>query len=171
MVKTAQWLTLGLTAAMLSVMVGCTTSTPSNNQAASEQSATEEQTASQPESDQSSDQAASESKNPSRVVENVTLEPGTDPMTMVFSARQPLEEPTGSEQIKLNYPSPDKAVVVVTKTGLSDDSIAATRTRYEFVPVDASTEGAKQWQLAQVTEQNKCQANRGSQDWTGDLCL
>lgn len=168
MAKTAQWFTLGLTAAMLTAVVGCTTSAPSSDQASSQQSAAEEQTASNSEAEPNQPEA--ESKNEFRVVENITLEPGADPMAMVFADRAPLEEPVGSEQIRLNYPAPDKAVVVVTKTGLADDSVASTRTRYEFAPAEGATESTKQWQLVQVTEQNKCQANRGSQDWTGDLC-
>jgi hypothetical protein len=88
-------------------------------------------------------------------------------MAMVLTTRQPSTEAVGSEQIRLSYPSSDKAVVIVTKTGLPDDSVAAIRTRYEFAPVAGS---AGQWQLTKTTEQNKCQAQRGPQDWTGELC-
>ncbi len=102
-----------------------------------------------------------------RTVENVQLAPGSDPMAMILTTRQPSAEPVGSEQIRLSYPSADKAVVTVTKTGLPDDSVAATRTRYEFTPV---VDNPGQWQLSKTTEQNKCQAQRGPQDWTGELC-
>ncbi|MBF2048920.1 MAG: hypothetical protein EDM05_67780 [Leptolyngbya sp. IPPAS B-1204] len=166
MARTAQWLTIGLTAAVFSALAGCSSPSPSNSAAetSSEETA---QTASQPaETSTKSDKGG----EPFRVVENVQLQPGADPMTIVLATRQPSPEPVGSEQIKVNYPSPDKAVVTVTKTGLQDDSVAATRTRYEFTPSDSATEGTKQWQLVQVTEQNKCQANRGSQEWTGELC-
>jgi hypothetical protein len=110
---------------------------------------------------------SSAAKTSSRVVENLQLSPAADPMAMVLTTRQPSTEPTGSEQIRLSYPAADKAVVVVTKTGLADDSVAATRTRYEFAPAEA---GTGQWQLTQATEQNKCQSGRGSQEWTGELC-
>lgn len=160
--KTAKWFAIGLTAATLSVLSACSTSTPpTESQQPSEQAAADSSDPAQPEAD---------AKTDFRVVENVTLQPGPDPMAIVFATRQPAEQLTGSEQFKLSYPAPDKAIVVVTKTGLQDDSVAAIRTRYEFVPVDNSAEGANQWQLNQVTEQNKCQANRGSKDWTGDLC-
>lgn len=106
-------------------------------------------------------------KGTSRPVQNVTLAPGADPMAVVLATRQPNTEGVGSEQFKLNYAAPDKAVVVVTKTGMADDAVAAMRTRYEFAATGA--EGAK-WQLTQVSEQNKCRPDRGSRDWTGDLC-
>jgi hypothetical protein len=147
---------------MLSVLAACSNSTPSSeSQQSSKQATADSADTAQPDT---------EAKTDSRVVENITLQPGSDPMAIVFATRQPAEQPVGSEQFKLSYPTPDKAVVVVTRTGLQDDSVAAIRTRYEFVPVDSATGGAKQWQLTQVTEQNKCQANRGSKDWTGELC-
>jgi len=106
-------------------------------------------------------------KGSSRPVENIKLQPGADPMAMVLTTRQPNTSAVGSEQFKLNYLAADKAIVVVTKTGLADDSVAATRTRYEFA---ASGTGEAKWQLTQVSEQNKCKPDRGSRDWTGDLC-
>jgi hypothetical protein len=164
MARTAQWLTLGLTAVVFSTLAGCssptTSSTAENSSDPAAQQTAEATDTTKPEG---------ESKTPFRPVDNVTLQPGSDPMAIVLATRQPSTEPIGSEQIKVNYPAPDKAVVTVTKTGLPDDSVAATRTRYEFAPADNSTD-TKQWQLVQVTEQNKCQPNRGPQEWTGDLC-
>lgn len=155
--KTAQWLTLGLTAALLTVTACSNTGTTSNS--ATQDAAKPVETADAP-SDQES----------SRPVSNVTIAPGNDPMAMVFALRQPKAGANGSEQIRVTYPAPDKAVVTVTQTGLQDDSVAAKRTRYEFSSPDASVEGTKQWTLTQVTEQNKCQRDRGSQSWSGDLC-
>ena len=110
---------------------------------------------------------ADAAKGSSRPVETVKLAPGADPMAMVFATRQPNPEGVGSEQFRLSYVTPDKALVVVTKTGLADDSVAASRTRYEFA---AAGTGAAKWQLTQVSEQNKCKPDRGSRDWTGELC-
>lgn len=164
MARTTQWLAIGLVAAFFSAVAGCSSSdTPANSSQSSSQSEAVES------SDATAPDVAEEGKTGSRVVENVTLPPGPDPLAAVFATRQ-AGEPVGSEQIRVNYPGPDKAVVTVTKTGLADDSVAATRTRYEFVPETAAAEGAKQWKLVQVTEQNKCQKGRGSQDWAGDLC-
>ncbi len=165
MANSAKWLTIGLTAAMLT-LAGCSKPEASAPQA--------DQTAQQPAADGSATEANADAKPGDakevfRPVSNVTLAPGADPMAIVFATRQANTEPTGSEQIKLSYPAPDKAIVTVTKTGLADDSVAATRTRYEFKPA-ADASGAKQWQLAQVGEQNKCQRDRGPQDWSAELC-
>jgi outer membrane murein-binding lipoprotein Lpp len=171
MVRLARWFTIGAASAVL-LMAGCSspnTSTSSTTQpSASTETAESKVDATADEAETSADAGAA--KPTSRPVENVTLQPGTDPLAIVFAARQPNSEITGTELIKVAYPNPEKAIVTITKTGLMDDSIAATRTRYDFKPVEGSTEEAKQWQLVQVTEQNKCQPNRGSQDWTGDLC-
>ncbi|MBF2001220.1 MAG: hypothetical protein IGS38_10920 [Synechococcales cyanobacterium M58_A2018_015] len=106
----------------------------------------------------------------SRVVEGVVLEPGSDPLAMVFELRRPNTEAMGSEQLRLNFPAPDRAVVIMTQTGLPDDSVAAIRTRYEFELGEEAGASQPLWQLTQVTQQNKCQPGRGPQDWTGDLC-
>lgn len=169
--KTTRWLTIGFAASLVAI-AGCSSPNSTSNATSDETASTEPttettETAQQP-TDAETTQPAT-GKTTFRVVENVTLQPGTDPMAMVFAARQPSADLTGAEQIKLSYPSAEKAVVLVTKTGLADDSVAATRMRYEFAPVDTA-EGTRQWQLTQVTEQNKCQPNRGAQDWTGDLC-
>jgi hypothetical protein len=155
--KTAQWLTLSLAATLLTVTACSNTSNPGTS--ASQDQAKPVETAQAP--------ASSESSRP---VTDVTIAPGTDPMAMVFALRQPKEAAIGSEQIRVAYPSPDKAVVTVTRTGLQDDSVTALRTRYEFSAPDATVEGTKQWSLTQVTAQNKCQRDRGPQDWSGELC-
>lgn len=167
--KTTRWLTIGFAASLVAI-AGCSSPNSTSNATSDDTASTEPttETAQQP-TDANETKPEAAGKTEFRVVENVTLQPGTDPMAMVFAARQPSTDLTGAEQIKLNYPSAEKAVVLVTKTGLADDSVAATRMRYEFAPVDTA-EGTRQWQLTQVTEQNKCQPNRGAQDWTGDLC-
>jgi hypothetical protein len=157
-------LTLGLLAVVSTA--GCTGSQTAEKPADQGGKMTEP-AATEPAATETAQSPAAETS--SRPVENLQLAPATDPMTMVLTTRQPSTEATGAEQIRLSYPSSNKAVVTVTKTGLADDSVAATRTRYEFAPVEAA-EGPKQWQLTQATEQNKCQPERGSQEWTGELC-
>ncbi|MBW4467231.1 MAG: hypothetical protein KME07_17535 [Pegethrix bostrychoides GSE-TBD4-15B] len=156
------WMTSGLAIALLTLgaLAGC--SSQPTAQKPDAKPAVE--SAAEPAGESDSADAA---KGTSRPVENVTLAPGNDPLAMVLATRQPNTEGVGSEQFKLNYAAPDKAIVVVTKTGLADDSMAAIRTRYEFAAT--GTEGAK-WQLTQVSEQNKCRVDRGSRDWTSDLC-
>jgi uncharacterized iron-regulated membrane protein len=172
MVRLAHWFTIGAASAVLFV-TGCSgsnTPTASTEQPAASPAATEPKAADATAEETAEADEAGATKPTSRPVENVTLQPGPDPLAIVFAARQPSSDITGAELIRVAYPTPEKAVVTVTKTGLLDDSIAAIRTRYDFKPVEGSTEASKQWQLVQVTEQNKCQPNRGSQDWTGDLC-
>lgn len=159
--KTAKWLTIGLTTTLLA-LTACSTPEASSPQA--------DQAAQPPAAEPDADAKPTDTKEAFRPVTNVTLAPGADPMALVFATRQSSAEPTGSEQIRVSYPAPDKALVTVTKTGLADDSVAAIRTRYEFTPVTDAAEGAKQWQLTQVGEQNKCQRDRGPQDWSAELC-
>lgn len=147
----------GAAAAIVSV-TGCTQSAPTASAppAQTEDSPTAEAPASQSEF---------------RVVENPTLPaPGADPLAMVVSLRQAPAEPIGSEQLRVTYPSQDKAVVTVTQSGLPDDSVKALRTRYELSPAEGGANGEKLWKITQVTQQNRCQAGRGPEDWTGDLC-
>jgi hypothetical protein len=152
------WMTFGLAVALLSLggMVGC-----------SSQSTAQKPEVKSSETAPAAPETADSAKETSRVVDTIKLEPGADPLAMVLTTRQPNTEGVGSEQFKLNYLAADKAVVVATKTGLADDSVAAIRTRYEFA---ANGTGAAKWQLTQVSEQNKCKPDRGSRDWTGDLC-
>ncbi|NJO77998.1 MAG: hypothetical protein HC827_05380 [Cyanobacteria bacterium RM1_2_2] len=171
MAKLAHWFTIGATSAVL-LMTGCSSpNTPnSSTTPAAESETAETETADTATADTTAAGSPNGEKPTSRPVEGVTLPPGSDPLAIVFAARQPSSDLTGTELMKVAYPTPEKAVVTITKTGLLDDSVAATRTRYDFKPVEGSAEAAQQWQLVQVTEQNKCQPNRGSQDWTGDLC-
>ncbi|MFM7424762.1 MAG: hypothetical protein ACKO7W_07205 [Elainella sp.] len=165
------WLTVGVIAGLLSTVVGCTSQQiqqPKAEQSATEQPAAQQPVAQQP-TDTSPEASPEAAAGSSRTLENVQLTAGSDPLAIVLATRQPNTEAKGTEQIRLSYPAADKAVVVVTKTGLPDDSVAAIRTRYEFAPVASST-GATQWQLTQATEQNKCRDNRGPQDWSGELC-
>lgn len=112
---------------------------------------------------------AVDSANDYRVVDGITLPaPGDDPLAMAFELREFNGEFVGSEQIKVTYPAPDRAVVVSVVRGLPNDSVRATRTRYEFKSAASGSEPL--WTLERVTQQNKCQPGRGSQEWTGDLC-
>lgn len=162
------WLTLGVAVGLLTATVGCSSQqAPKAEQPQAEQSNSEQSVAQQPADSTAAKPAEEAAGDSSRPLANVQLTAGADPMAMVLATRQPNTDAKGTEQIRLSYPAADKAVVVVTKTGLADDSVAAIRTRYEFAPVAGS---AGQWQLTQATEQNKCRANRGPQDWSGELC-
>lgn len=163
----------GVTAAILATAVGCSqvsepeASVSSDN--ASEQ-ATEPGDEGNTTEAESAQNATETGEAEYRTVENVTLPaPGSDPMAMVFELREFDGETVGSDQIRVSYPEPDRAVVLRTVRGLPDDSVSALRTRYVFEPVEGEQNG-KLWQIVQVSEQNKCRAGRGPEDWSAETC-
>lgn len=167
MAKAFRVVSAGLAAVVLASLVACSqapesgksSSAPADGQATADQGTAADDTAN------------SADVEKSRVVEGITPPaPAADPMATVFQLRKFSGETVGSEQLRLNYPTPDKAVVTLTVRGLKDDSVKATRTRYEFQPAAGASAGQQMWQLARVTEQNICQANRGPQDWSGEVC-
>jgi FtsZ-interacting cell division protein ZipA len=157
----------GLIAIMLFVSAGC--SQDESESLTTPESSSQSSTA---ERADGADEKVADDENAAeyRIVENAVLPaPGTDPLEMIFELRQPDAEPFGSEQIRVSYPAIDQAVVVWVQRGLMDDSVSAMRTRYEFRKVEG-TQGQLLWEVVQVTQQNKCHAGRGSEDWTGALC-
>lgn len=69
-----------------------------------------------------------------------------------------------SEEMSIEYPSWDTAVVKVTVVGLADDSVGGMRYRLAL----ENQQG--EWEITQVVMQFKCQEGRGHQDWSGELC-
>jgi hypothetical protein len=92
---------------------------------------------------------------------------GEDPEAIaleLFGAMEPMEgffaETVESERIN------DQTVVILTQTGLPDDSIQGMRYRLEFAP-----KNAEQWQLTWAGKQYTCQPGRGSQTWSTEWCF
>jgi hypothetical protein len=178
MVKRSCYLSMGLAATLLVTLVGCSQA-PDNNSAANPDDSIEQTSDADPvaedagevgaATDEATDEATANETEDYRVVEDLTIPaPGPDPLATVFQLRSYAGEFVGSEQLKVTYPTPDRAVVESVVRGLPDDSVRAIRTRYEFESV--AVEGKPLWQMVQATEQNKCQPGRGSEEWTGDLC-
>ena len=95
---------------------------------------------------------------------------GESPSAVVarlFGAKEALVA-SGFERIEVSYPQPTRAVVILTKMGLADDSVGGMRYRVELEA--QPTETASQWQVTWVGQQFKCQPGRGHQAWTGELC-
>ena len=69
-----------------------------------------------------------------------------------------------SDQISVEYPTRDTAVIVQTVVGLADDSVAAMRHRIEL------RLRQNKWEIVWIGRQSKCQPNRGHQDWASGLC-
>ncbi|HIK46733.1 MAG TPA: hypothetical protein IGR64_17940 [Leptolyngbyaceae cyanobacterium M65_K2018_010] len=91
---------------------------------------------------------------------------GDDPQQIALATFGMTDPGEGNfaQEVAVVDQSNSQAVVALTQTGLLDDSVAGMRYRLEFV-----TEGS-QWRLDWAGRQVKCQPNRGSQDWTTDLC-
>lgn len=97
------------------------------------------------------------------VPEGSVGEEPTDIALAAFGSTEP-GEGNFAEDTELVEQTNDQALVILTQTGLADDSVNGMRYRLEFVP-----EG-DQWQLDWAGRQVRCQSGRGSEDWTTELC-
>lgn len=91
---------------------------------------------------------------------------GIDPKQItrsVFGNSEPVEG-NFHEEVLLVEQTDRTALVILTQTGLADDSIAGMRYRLEFI-----REG-NQWRLNWVGRQVLCQPGRGSQAWRKEKC-
>ncbi|MBW4485835.1 MAG: hypothetical protein KME14_25200 [Tildeniella torsiva UHER 1998/13D] len=91
---------------------------------------------------------------------------GAEPTEVALAAFGSTEPVEGNfeEEVEVVEETDDMALVVLTQTGLADDSVNGMRYRLEFVP-----EG-DQWRLDWAGSQVRCQPDRGSQEWSTDLC-
>ncbi|MEG4911846.1 hypothetical protein [Microcoleus sp. B7-D4] len=69
-----------------------------------------------------------------------------------------------SDQISVEYPTGETAVIVHTVIGLADDSVAAMRHRIEL------RLRQNKWEIMWIDRQSKCQPNRGHQNWASGRC-
>jgi hypothetical protein len=60
----------------------------------------------------------------------------------------------------------DRAVVTVTEDGLADDSVRALR-----IVLEVERQGDGSWRLLSAAWAQRCQAGRGHQDFTPELCI
>ncbi|NEO84286.1 MAG: hypothetical protein F6J87_08535 [Spirulina sp. SIO3F2] len=108
--------------------------------------------------------------DPSQFAQRFSLS-GYDPRTVamdMFKTVTVEREGRRSEGFTIDYHRGDgafRATVNITVVGLADDSIAAQRFQVELV-WDAELD----WQITWVGEQWRCWEERGSQDWTTELC-
>jgi hypothetical protein len=94
---------------------------------------------------------------------------GDEPKAIAQAAFGDVDSEGGSRDVKVEYPQPDRAVVIITQTGVADDSVRAIRYRAELVPTSKSQTG-KQWKIVWAGSQFTCQPGRGHQDWSIKLC-
>lgn len=96
---------------------------------------------------------------------------GLDPKAIALAAFGNREKSEGAfqETVTVDHRDPKRAVVLITQTGLADDSVYARRYRVEFEPTVRV--GKALWRMQWAGQQYRCQPNRGAQDWTTDLCV
>ncbi len=76
------------------------------------------------------------------------------------------EEGRKGESVSVDYSSKrDRAVILNSKDGLADDSVAAIRNRVEMQKIQGK------WQIIWIGYQSKCWQGRGHQTWQGKNCL
>jgi hypothetical protein len=69
------------------------------------------------------------------------------------------------QDIEIDYPHDNKAVVTLTQTGLLDDSVEGMRYRVELIS------SGNKWKVIWIGEQYKCNPRRGGHtDWSTELC-
>jgi hypothetical protein len=95
---------------------------------------------------------------------------GNDPKAIALAAFGDIDTEGGSRDVRVEYPQPNRAVVIVTLMGVADDSVRGIRYRAELVPTAKSTETDKQWEMVWAGSQYTCQQGRGHQDWSTELC-
>jgi len=91
---------------------------------------------------------------------------GADPEEIALSAFGSPDPGEGNfeQEAVLVKQTATQALVSLTETGLLDDSVEGMRYRLEFVPED------DQWRLDWAGRQVRCWPNRGSQEWSTELC-
>jgi hypothetical protein len=93
----------------------------------------------------------------------VTVSNPKDIAAKLFSSDRETEG-RKSDQISVEYPTRETAVILQTVVGLADDSVAAMRHRIEL------RLRQNKWEIVWIGRQSKCQPNRGHQDWASGLC-
>lgn len=96
---------------------------------------------------------------------------GSEPNAIAIAAFGDVDTEGGSQDVTVEYPQPNLAVVTVTHMGVADDSVRGIRYRAELVPTNKSTQTDKQWEIVWAGSQFTCQPGRGHQDWSTELCL
>lgn len=95
---------------------------------------------------------------------------GDDPKAIAVAAFGDVDSEGGSRDVQVEYPEPDRAVVIITQTGVADDSVRAIRYRAELIPTTKSSQTGKQWKMVWAGSQFTCHPGRGHQDWSTKLC-
>lgn len=93
----------------------------------------------------------------------ITVSKPKDIAAKLFSSGEE-SEGRKSDQISVEYPTRETAVILQTVVGLPDDSVAAMRHRIEL------RLRQNKWEIVWIGRQSKCQPNRGHQNWASGRC-
>jgi hypothetical protein len=70
-----------------------------------------------------------------------------------------------SQEVAVVEQTSAMAILTLTQTGLLDDSVEGMRYRLEFTTGEENA-----WEMVWVGRQVRCYPDRGSQDWSTELC-
>lgn len=151
--------------ALVGMVAACTPQTPTSapESEAESESVTAPESETVAESAESMDGRAAYSEVP---LPSEDQRVGTDPGEIALAAFG-LDDPgegNFAQEVTVDEQTATDAVVTLTQTGLLDDSVDGMRYRLEFVAAD------NQWEMVWAGRQVRCQPNRGSQEWSTDLC-
>ncbi|GEM_PF-1207548 len=96
---------------------------------------------------------------------------GSDPKEIAIGVFPPPDEEPQEGNFKRDVTveavKPTFKTVIITQTGLLDDSLNGIRHRADF---ESSGADNNSWTMVWVGKQYKCYPGRGSQDWSKELC-
>ncbi len=105
----------------------------------------------------------------SKLPQGVSLT-GSNPEEIAIAAfpapKEKPQEGNFQRDVTIKPVTPNLTTVIVTETGLLDDSVNGIRDRADF----ELSESDKSWKMVWAGKQYKCQSGRGSQDFTKQLC-
>ncbi len=95
---------------------------------------------------------------------------GSDPKAIALAVFGDIDSEGGSRDVTVQYPQSNRTLVLITQTGVADDSVRGIRYLVELAPTPKSSQTGKQWEIVWAGSQFTCQPGRGHQDWSMELC-
>ncbi|MDJ0732672.1 MAG: hypothetical protein QNJ47_01080 [Nostocaceae cyanobacterium] len=90
---------------------------------------------------------------------------GTDPVTLATYAFDNMESKGGTRKIEIVYPQRNQALVTITRTKMSENSVRAIKYRVEFTKFGRSllVSSPPLWQIVWIGYQEQCRDTTGVQ--------
>ncbi|MGB7440187.1 MAG: hypothetical protein WA919_03905 [Coleofasciculaceae cyanobacterium] len=102
-------------------------------------------------------------------IEDRTTFIGKKPKEIALLSFGNTDSEKSSEQVAVEYPKANQAIVTITTTDVADDSVNGIRYRVELEKNQSAKTG-KNWEIVWAGSQYKCQPGRGHQDWQAEFC-